>query len=78
MAAKEQDASEIMKKVWVSSQNLVTLGAAGSVKTLDNKRSSGKEFLPYTKFGGSIRYKLSDVIEFLEKHKVNPRSSHED
>jgi hypothetical protein len=74
MAKKEQDVSSIMKKLWVSSKDLVTLGVAGSVKTLDNKRSSGKELLPHTKFGRSIRYKLKDVLEYLEKNNVMPKA----
>ena len=28
--------------------------------------------IPYYKVGRSIRYKLSDVLEFMEKHRIDP------
>lgn len=40
-----------------------------ALSTLRNDRHLGKGF-PYTRIGKSIRYSLSDVIKFMESHKV--------
>jgi len=40
-----------------------------AVQTLRNERFMGKGF-PYIKVGGSVRYNLGDVIEFMEKRKI--------
>jgi phage terminase Nu1 subunit (DNA packaging protein) len=37
--------------------------------TLRNDRSKGVG-IPYCKVGKSVRYRLSDVIGFMEKHKI--------
>jgi len=42
-----------------------------SLQTLRNNRSTGKGF-PYIKIGRSVRYKKSDVLQFMEDHKVIP------
>lgn len=41
------------------------------VQTLRNNRSKGAG-LPYTKFGRLVRYRLADVLKYLESHKVTP------
>ena len=45
-----------------------------SQKTLSQHRwkSTG---LPYSKFGRSIRYKLDDVLAFIEAGRVEPETS---
>ena len=45
-----------------------------SQKTLSQHRwkSTG---LPYSKFGRSIRYKLDDVLAFLEAGRIEPETS---
>ena len=40
-----------------------------ALPTLRNDRSKGIG-IPYVKVGKSVRYRLSDVIGFMEKHKV--------
>jgi hypothetical protein len=40
-----------------------------AIPTLRNDRSRGKG-IPYYKVGRSVRYRYSDVIEFMEAHKV--------
>lgn len=40
-------------------------------QTLRNDRHKCRG-IPYTKIGSSIRYKLSDVLDFMESHKVVP------
>jgi hypothetical protein len=37
--------------------------------TLRKQRSVGKNFVPYTKIGGSIRYNKLVVMNWLEKNK---------
>ncbi len=40
-----------------------------SAHTLDRWRSE-KSHLPYFKIGGAIRYKKSDLDEYLDQHRV--------
>ena len=44
-----------------------------ALSTLRNQRFLG-EGMPYVKLGRSVRYSLSDVIDHMEKHKVNAQS----
>ena len=39
------------------------------VQTLRNFRCQGKG-IPYSKFGRSVRYRLQDVLEFMESHRI--------
>ena len=41
------------------------------LQTLANERSRG-EGIPYYKLGSSVRYKLADVLSFMEQHRVEP------
>ena len=41
-----------------------------SLSTLRNERSLGFG-IPYSKIGRSVRYSLTDVVKFMEAHKVN-------
>jgi hypothetical protein len=43
------------------------------LQTLANERYRGCG-IPYYKVGGSIRYKLADVISFMERHRVDPEA----
>lgn len=40
-------------------------------QTLRNDRCKGKG-IPYSKIGASIRYRLDDVVGFMEARKVTP------
>jgi hypothetical protein len=40
-----------------------------AVQTLRNERFRGQG-IPYVKMGRAVRYRLSDVIEFMENRKV--------
>jgi predicted DNA-binding transcriptional regulator AlpA len=40
-----------------------------ALSTLRNERSQGKG-IPYIKVGRSIRYDYSDVVKFMDAHKV--------
>jgi excisionase family DNA binding protein len=42
-------------------------------QTLANSRHRGVG-IPYYKVGRSVRYKLSDVLNFMEQHRVDPES----
>ena len=48
------------------------VGAA--VQTMRNNRHLGKG-PPYLKLGKSVRYRVSDLIEYLEKHRIDPESA---
>lgn len=39
--------------------------------TLRNSRSTGREHIPYVRVGGSIRYRVEDVTEYLAKQVVS-------
>jgi hypothetical protein len=43
-----------------------------AVQSLRNDRCSLRR-IPYLKLGRSVRYKLSDVLEFIEKHRIPAR-----
>ena len=45
-----------------------------AVQTLRNHRFQGRG-IPYYKIGRSIRYRLDDVIAFMEGHKIQTRNS---
>jgi predicted DNA-binding transcriptional regulator AlpA len=42
-----------------------------SLSTLRNHRFLCKG-LPYIKFGKAVRYSLSDIIQYMEAHRVEP------
>lgn len=44
-----------------------------SVQTLRNERHRGVGF-PYVKLGRAVRYKLADIIEYMERRKIKPGS----
>ena len=41
---------------------------------IDRYRGSG---IPYYKVGASVRYKLADVLSFMERHRINPEARRE-
>ena len=43
------------------------------LQTLANERFLGVG-IPYYKVGRSVRYKLSDVLAFMERHRIDPGS----
>ena len=45
-----------------------------ALPTLRNDRHN-RRGLPYSKFGRSVRYDLSDVIEFMESRKIVPEGT---
>jgi hypothetical protein len=42
-----------------------------SVQTLRNQRHQGKG-LPYRKFGRAVRYRVDEIIAFIEDRKIMP------
>jgi hypothetical protein len=46
------------------------------LQTLANERHQGRG-IPYYKVGSSVRYKLADVISFMERHRIDPEGGHE-
>jgi predicted DNA-binding transcriptional regulator AlpA len=53
-------------------ENETALLTGLSVQTLRNNRCQGKLF-PYRKIGRSVRYLKSEIISFMEHHKVTPQ-----
>ena len=43
-----------------------------ALPTLRNDRFN-KRGIPYVKLGRSVRYRLADVLEFMESRKINTR-----
>jgi len=72
---KEQSAAEMMDFAvrtlkWVKEKDVS--GITGlAVQTLRNKRNRG-EGPPYSKIGRSVRYKVEDIISYMESNKVKP------
>lgn len=46
------------------------------LQTLANERYRGAG-IPYYKVGASVRYKLADVLSFMERHRINPEARRE-
>ena len=46
-----------------------------SVQSLRNERHLGRG-LPYVKIGRSVRYLLSDIREYLQRHRIDPEGRH--
>lgn len=58
------------KERWGKEKEVASL-MVYKVQTLRNQRFRG-EGPPYSKIGRSVRYKISDVIDFMESRKVIP------
>jgi hypothetical protein len=43
------------------------------LQTLANERYRGAG-IPYYKVGASVRYKLADVLSFMERHRIDPEA----
>jgi hypothetical protein len=54
----------------------ITVTPGRKLQTLANERHQGRG-LPYYKVGSSVRYKLADVIRFMERHRVDPDARRE-
>jgi hypothetical protein len=46
------------------------------LQTLANERHLGRG-IPYYKVGHSVRYKLADVLNFMERHRIDPEARRE-
>ena len=44
-----------------------------SVQTLRNERHLRKG-CPYIKMGRSVRYRVDDLLDYLEKHRIDPEA----
>ena len=61
-----QERDRLLTETEVSEMTKLTLS------TLRSHRLKGRG-LPYVKIEKSVRYRLSDVLEYLERHTVKPR-----
>jgi hypothetical protein len=71
---RKSTVEEIMSKVWIPPRDLVTLGLAGSEKTVYNLVSAGRFPVASTKFGHRRLFKLDDVLACLKKNEVRPEA----
>ncbi len=60
-----------LKKTWIDSKAVMSLLCIDT-RTLQNYRDTG--VLPFSKFGGKIMYKVSDIEEILERNYINIKS----
>ncbi len=44
-----------------------------SLSTLRNERCTRRLKIPHYKVGRSVRYKFSDIIDFMEAHRIDPK-----
>ncbi|MDF0709048.1 helix-turn-helix domain-containing protein [Flagellimonas okinawensis] len=65
-----QDGHGHFAKRWLKSNEVMELLRI-SPGTLQNLRINGT--LPYTRIGGVLYYDHSEIMEVLERNKVNPR-----
>jgi len=54
---------------WLTEKEVAEM-TSRSVFTLRNERCKGAG-IPYVKIGSSIRYRLEDIVNFMNQHKVN-------
>jgi hypothetical protein len=45
-----------------------------SVQTLRNERHLRKG-CPYLKMGRSVRYRVNDLLDYLDKHRIDPEAT---
>lgn len=60
-----------LEKTFLSEVDLEDLGLR-SRKTSQNLRAAGKDPLPYVRMGRSIRYRVEDVLEYLNRNMIAP------
>lgn len=61
---------EDLKKIRWLTENEVSLITGRALSTLRNERSQGRG-IPYCKVGRSVRYRLGDVVDFMESHLIH-------
>jgi hypothetical protein len=56
---------------WITEKEVSDM-TGRAVQTLRNDRCKCKG-IPYSKIGSSIRYKVEDVVAFMEGHRIIPK-----
>jgi len=46
-----------------------------SLSTLRNERCTSRLKIPHYKVGRSVRYKISDILDFMESHRIEPEAT---
>jgi hypothetical protein len=64
---------ESEKKQWLNEVDVSGITKM-ALSTLRNHRFQ-KRGIPYVKFGRSVRYSFSDVLEYMEGHKIHTEDS---
>jgi len=57
---------------WVNEKRVVEITGI-ALQTLRNQRFKGTGF-PHYKIGRSVRYRLNDIIAFMEQRRVEPHA----
>jgi hypothetical protein len=60
---------EQIKWAWVDEKEVARM-TSRALATLRNDRHLGRG-IPYSKVGRSVRYKLEDIITFMEESRIN-------
>ncbi len=58
----------MQKSQWLN-EHVVSAMTGWAVQTLRNNRHKRKG-IPYYKVGASVRYKLADVEQFMDSHRI--------
>lgn len=69
----EQVSDSIKSEVVVKDTGAAAILNQG-VQTLRNQRHQGTG-PPYIKFGRSIRYKVSDLMDYIDRHRIDPEGT---
>jgi hypothetical protein len=56
---------------WIAEKEVADM-TGRAVQTLRNDRCKCKG-IPYSKIGASIRYKVEDVVSFMDGHRIIPK-----
>lgn len=72
MSDKDTVLNEVNLSRWLNEKEVSCLTKM-SLSTLRAHRFYRKG-LPYTKIGRSVRYRLADIVSFMEAHRVVPKS----
>ena len=64
---------EELKKYQYLNEKQVAALTGLAVQHLRNSRCRGRLF-PYHKIGSSIRYKLADILAFMERRRIEPEA----
>ena len=66
--------NEVVTVNQIVNENKASKILGRAVQTLRNDRHL-RQGPPYIRIGRSIRYKVSDLIEYIERHRIDPEAA---